>query len=320
MKKIILKPKAIMLTFLFLGILAILVPLTVVLGFTGKNSNQSSWQIDPYTSSGPINLISNGADDVNICLRNNSAYSYFIPYKTSVEWYYFKLKKITQDGDIVPYICCGDGLCQGSEDYSNCSADCAPPVSQCGDGICGDGETSLSCPGDCPGACLDSTGSAIPAGAACTNSLGSNNYCQADGIYSYYSTGTGYIIDTYCRTSTSALACTHYNGCSWFNTLGPGQGPINLYCGDHVCNSSIGENCSSCLNDCGGCPACGLVYCPASCGDGTCSGGETCSSCAQDCGGCSGGMCVGPAGCSSRSSQIQCVHGAGCTWLDNPAS
>jgi subtilisin family serine protease len=43
--------------------------------------------------------------------------------------------------------CCGDGICEGLEDYSNCSVDCPPPV--CGDGSCESGEDQCNCSADC---------------------------------------------------------------------------------------------------------------------------------------------------------------------------
>jgi hypothetical protein len=45
-----------------------------------------------------------------------------------------------------PY-CCGDGSCDGLEDWGNCQLDCPPPV--CGDGTCDPGETQCNCSNDC---------------------------------------------------------------------------------------------------------------------------------------------------------------------------
>ncbi len=50
-------------------------------------------------------------------------------------------------GTSAPF-CCGDGVCEGGEDGTNCSIDCgAPPV--CGDATCDAGEDECSCPADC---------------------------------------------------------------------------------------------------------------------------------------------------------------------------
>ena len=48
--------------------------------------------------------------------------------------------------------CCGDTMCEGDEDSSNCETDCgAPPT--CGDGTCDPGEDQCNCAVDCPGTC-----------------------------------------------------------------------------------------------------------------------------------------------------------------------
>jgi hypothetical protein len=47
-----------------------------------------------------------------------------------------------------PPFCCGDLVCEGSEDGFTCEIDCgAPPY--CGDGTCDPGEDQCSCPDDC---------------------------------------------------------------------------------------------------------------------------------------------------------------------------
>jgi hypothetical protein len=46
-----------------------------------------------------------------------------------------------------PY--CGDGTCNGLEDYKLCPTDCTPPAGLCGDFHCDTGETTTSCPNDC---------------------------------------------------------------------------------------------------------------------------------------------------------------------------
>jgi hypothetical protein len=46
---------------------------------------------------------------------------------------------------------CGDGVCDGTEDHSNCPEDC--PL--CGDGVCEAGEDGTSCPDDCAATCGD---------------------------------------------------------------------------------------------------------------------------------------------------------------------
>jgi probable HAF family extracellular repeat protein len=47
-----------------------------------------------------------------------------------------------------PGTCCGDSVCEGPEDSTNCSNDCgAPPF--CGDDTCDAGEDPCTCPADC---------------------------------------------------------------------------------------------------------------------------------------------------------------------------
>ena len=61
---------------------------------------------------------------------------------------------------------------------------------------------------------------------------------------------------------------------------------ITFVCGDDICSS--GENCSTCVEDCGACP-------PV-CGDGVCEGGEVCDVCVADCGACPSGGGGGSSG------------------------
>ncbi len=58
----------------------------------------------------------------------------------------------TKDGpncpDCVLSWCCGDGLCEGDEDSTDCAVDCgSPPV--CGDGTCAGDENQCNCESDC---------------------------------------------------------------------------------------------------------------------------------------------------------------------------
>jgi len=70
-------------------------------------------------------------------------------------------------------------------------------------------------------------------------------------------------------------------------------------CGNGSCESTLGENCSTCATDCK-CPRrerCDKSRCRSYCGNGRCDSGERCDSCKSDCGcgsneQCSGGSCV----------------------------
>ena len=102
------------------------------------------------------------------------------------------------------------------------------------------------------------------------------------------------------------------------------------YCGDGICNTSLGESCLNCVDDCGICEFCGDGTCGATesstsccqdcgsiCGDGVCNCGESSSSCVSDCGSectpsCTGKECGhdGCGGsCGSCSIIDQCTHG-----------
>jgi hypothetical protein len=61
-------------------------------------------------------------------------------------------------------------------------------------------------------------------------------------------------------------------------------------CGDLFCDTSNGETCVSCTEDCGKCTS-------SLCGDHQCSHSETCSSCPSDCGECNGAMQCGNGRC-----------------------
>jgi len=127
--------------------------------------------------------------------------------------------------------------------------------------------------------------------------------------------------DTYCSVCTtperdepgkySAKLCTAPVDCRM--TV-----PTFDVCGNAVCD--VTEDCASCPQDCGLCPAeCGDLVCastedcsgcpadcgpcPDRCGDLTCGPTETCSTCPEDCGtcvdSCGNGICEESEGCSS---------------------
>ena len=96
-------------------------------------------------------------------------------------------------------------------------------------------------------------------------------------------------------------------------------------CGNHNCQASIGETCTTCPADCGSCPAiCGsngcestetCSTCPADCGacpvtcpNGTCSGTETCSTCPSDCGVC---VVCGNSSCQTGETCSSCPFDCG---------
>jgi len=130
MKKIILKPKAITLVFLFFGILAVLIPVVVVLGASRQNPNQLSWQIDAGTQIF-VDLKSAGTLSTNFCVANNNSAgkSYLVPYKTLLEWNSFVTATHTNTSmglSVTSCAYCGDGICNGSDTTATCPNDCAP--------------------------------------------------------------------------------------------------------------------------------------------------------------------------------------------------
>lgn len=69
--------------------------------------------------------------------------------------------------DCASSYCCGDGICEGAEDGSNCSIDCGS-TSYCGDGTCNGDENQCICPDDC----------GIPPSAETSCTDGADNDCN----------------------------------------------------------------------------------------------------------------------------------------------
>jgi len=95
--------------------------------------------------------------------------------------------------------------------------------------------------------------------------LGPTVACGADDGATSLTTSPGRVLD---------IVVVARDGVGGSFTLGIG-GPAP-FCGDGTCD--VGEDCSSCAEDCGACPA--------FCGDGTCDFVEDCTSCPEDCGAC----------------------------------
>ncbi len=106
--------------------------------------------------------------------------------------------------------CCGDLICEGPEDSSNCPLDCgAPPV--CGDATCDPGEDACSCAADCgtppaseiPGlTCQDGIDNDCGDGLDCADAdCSTDPACQA--------------VD--CSTITSKPPCNAEPTCRWNN-------------------------------------------------------------------------------------------------------
>lgn len=312
MKKIIFKPNAIMLTFLFLGILAVLVPPLVVLGISRENLDQPSAQIDHQTSlkSGAMMKLMTIGADPNICLANdNVSKDYFIPYKSYSEWNVF-LSSVNQ-GKVsgLRVSACYDSpvpagiyndLGYFTDSKCSSSSDTNPyPVCPFGNPIV---ETTIS-GGWCSALKYQRTTMCatlfhpiqISNGDTCWTGLTHTPDRSKPGFcYGYYDT----LIHTCIyvgKVSPPGAGVTdgqiNYGGYS--HSL-PGAYPsgydisvnswgvcyTNIPVNDGICSTALGENCHN-SNDCG--------ICPVVCGDGYCDygGGELCDNCEPDCGTCS---------------------------------
>lgn len=291
MKKIIIKPKAIMLSFLFLGILAVLIPIVVVLGASQQNQDQPSWKI----GSGDlihINLIAQGVASTDVCVRNNSAsLSYFIPYKTTREWDSFSNYK---PAVLAFESCCADGVCNGSDTCATCPDECGVCVNR---------------------TCLDFNQ------AECVADPG----CVWAGAHCYYASQDCPDFDyTMCVATDGCRWNTHSGGCmvsgcedSYCDSNGESCancpedcGYCPVVCGDAICDYE--ENCNTCSSDCGLCP------CFSHTGDWSTPPDIDCN----DTPGCAWysypGFCGGSNGylCSDYSDDHHC-NVSGCFWNDS---
>ncbi len=201
-----------------------------------------------------------------------------------------------------PLPSCGDGVCVPGEDCSSCPADCGvcPPVCTAaidlGTGVPVDrNDDSTAASTELDGAtCGDgATGPTLHYAWTATQ----------PGVYEITATGTfPLVLDVHqgdcnapeadCATALATATATSRLPLDGYQTLtiviagqGGRAGDVHLHierlpdaCGDGVCE--LGEDCSSCDQDCGTCTT------PPSCGDGVCDAGESCDSCPSDCGTC----------------------------------
>ncbi len=141
---------------------------------------------------------------------------------------------------------CGDGVCEtaAGEDCDNCRADCGPCPVLCGDGTCVMPETCDTCPVDCglcpPGCTHDVCEVGAPLEASC-------DMCTAVvcGMDMFCCTG---FWDPICVNEANIWCMA---GCT----------PTD--CGDGVCDGAVGESCTTCPIDCGGCGTCTHPLCDA---------------------------------------------------------
>ena len=146
-------------------------------------------------------------------------------------------------GDCVEALC-GDGLCEGDEDATNCEADCSGDTN-CGDGICSkeSGEAHENCPEDC---CPD----------------GEVKDCEKVSCIDDEKLEDG--------TCDALLNCA-----AWDYDMGDCDPPV---CGDGLCEGD--EATQGCVEDCGG-SECGDAVCDM--GEGPAVVGELAASCMATC-------------------------------------
>jgi len=184
------------------------------------------------------------------------------------ELYGYPAVTITWDVETV----CGDGICNGDEDYMNCPDDCNAP------GECADGEVSDCADDDC-----------------CPESWIGDGYgdCE-DQAYgcdlTCYDNDGGDCVDPFCGDGVcngDETEATCPEDCESTGTCSDCEFDFTPY-GSECCDSAweeFGINCADLEAnyywDCSGC------NCPgdgaAECGDGACNGDETYDTCPEDC-------------------------------------
>ncbi len=146
-------------------------------------------------------------------------------------------------------------------------------------------------------------------GVAWADCEGVYNYAANTCVYSHLHTrssyGWGETVFTPANTAVS-IPFT-YNGSTYdlvgASTASWGYCSTHAPCGDGICASGYGESCSTCVADCG--------VCPAYCGDYSCNGSEDCYSCPGDCGACEDCLNVD---CAMNNKQSLCLSSPCCFW------
>jgi len=218
--------------------------------------------------------------------------------------------------------CGGDcGACDPSKECSNGLCVVIPPLcGTCGNHICDPTETVPSCAFDCTyGACLKDS-EQIGWEEQCAQMLNQSNCDPTHCVWA-----GGYCSARYpspeaetCWALATKIACNNLNGCIWDATAHKN----NLWCGDNICSTAIGESEICCAEDCNntctpncagkvcGPDGCGGTCAPNNCGTlRHCSGGACVLNCVPDCShkscgtdGCGGscGTCTYPKICKEN--------------------
>jgi hypothetical protein len=100
-------------------------------------ASRSGDKLDPLKSSDPVLLPQLEVDPQQFDQEQRNIFDYFVPPPPPQP----------KPPDPV----CGDGMCNGREDYTSCAGDCPPPPPPpvCGDGRCEGSEAYTNCPSDC---------------------------------------------------------------------------------------------------------------------------------------------------------------------------
>jgi len=235
-------------------------------------------------------------------------------YCCTVEWDNVCAAAAVEWGTECPI--CGDDVCSGDENCSNCWTDCGACEGSC----CEDNGTigcvdpnvmtctcdidSTCCTGSWTAACAkigleqcNAGGSCTLPGESCCGPNGSVG-CEAQDIQ-----GCVCSQKSECCTGSWDASCVALaRGCGACQgdccDINPGGG-----CGDDSVNSCVcdvmpgccsgewGEDCiEAAFANCGA--VCEAPAPDIDCGNGVCGGDETCASCPADCGACDGGCCV----------------------------
>jgi hypothetical protein len=221
---------------------------------------------------------------------------------------------------------CGNGECEETEDATSCPDDCG---AGCGDGECDAmaGETCAGCAQDC--ACGEAyCEDFLTCLYSCTD-LECANGCHELGCAEAQDVSAAVLqcVDQNCATECVDPSASGCRACIIGNcgaTLGACyQSVCPDSCGDGICDDTIGEDNSTCPEDC---PLCGNGVCEegengtdcpddcaTECGDGYCGQTEDCDSCPTDCGACpptcGNGTCDPVIGESCATCPADCVCG-----------
>jgi|GEM_PF-5036459 len=277
MKKIILKPKAIMLIFLFFGIFVILVPTVVILAAAGTNPTQSSFGLTHYggsnyrTYSGEINLLKIGINN-NTCFQNTDPNKdYFLPYNTWDEWYSFELAVWNgQVPNVTTVQCCDNNP---SNIYYNAGyyTDHLCGQSFPGCYLSNNGYTAIN-EGDTGAVCWSGNwrstkcGTLFKSKSICNGDSCVNGIDASDPNNPKFCTGVYDSLSKICVYTSSVTVSVPNNSPRFYpfntpytpygeTTAGSwGSCATHAVCGNSMCESGYGEDCSTCPTDCGSCP------------------------------------------------------------------